>query len=124
MPAGYPEAVPHPSSHIRRSPFTTHVRPAALSCRTPSHRIGGYMNRRQSGLLWAGLLALVFFTGAGSAQAQPACEDVCRYGVSCDTRCTMPNPAPGWEPTCGDAGFTCGCDAWFEVDRRPIGLLV
>jgi hypothetical protein len=82
------------------------------------------MTRQQSRLIWAGLAAWILFAGAGSAQAQPACEDVCRYGVSCNTRCTMPSPAPGWEPTCGDAGFECGCDAWREVDRRPIGLLV
>ena len=75
-------------------------------------------------MAWAlSLVGACTVLGAGSASAQaPPCEQVCQWGVSCNTQCSVVNPVPGWNPTCGDAGYPCGCAPnWHETGRTIRG---
>src|SRR5882672_10689918 len=75
-----------------------------------------------------GLVSMAIVMIALPALAEEdVCENVCGFGASCDTACSVLNPAPGWSPTCGSAGFPCGpapCepDNWVEFNRTHVGL--
>lgn len=33
----------------------------------------------------------------------------------------MVNPVPGWQPTCGEAGYPCTPDCEWQIERHQIG---